>query len=72
MEYAKKVQSLGTKLDEVLVNGVRAQLNSVKEKINDSVGPYSRFVRIESKRTSDLSEELAKVKNVVSSIRTKI
>ena len=68
----KRIDLLQNKLDEVVTNSINTELLNVKEKINDSIGPYSRFVRIENKKTIEILEELMTIKKSVSSIRSKI
>ena len=48
------------RIDESITLNINTQLHSVKEKINHSLGPYSRFVRLESKKTEELVNELKK------------
>lgn len=68
----KRIDLLQNKLDEVVANSINTELLNVKEKINDSIGPYSRFVRIESKKTVELLEELKTIKRSVATIRAKV
>lgn len=60
------------RIDESITLNINTQLHSVKEKINHSLGPYSRFVRLESKKTEELVNELKVIKSTTQSIRSKI
>jgi hypothetical protein len=63
---------LQARIDESITLNINTQLHSVKEKINHSLGPYSRFVRLETKKTEELGEEMKEIKSTIQLIRSKI
>lgn len=61
-----------SRLDDVVSNNLQSQLHGIKEKIGDSIAPYSRFVRVETKKNQELSEHLKSMKSTISKIRSHI
>lgn len=71
-DISDKVRSLQSRIDESITLNINTQLHSVKEKINHSLGPYSRFVRMETKRADELTEKVKELKSNIQDIRTKV
>lgn len=71
-EIADKIRVLQGRIDESITLNINTQLHSVKEKINHSLGPYSRFVRVETKKTDELGEKMKDIKSTIQEIRSKI
>lgn len=71
-EFTEKIKVIQTRLDDVVSNNLESQLHGINEKIGNSIGPYSRFVRVETKKNTELSERLKKLKSSISEIRSHI
>mmetsp|Transcript_6393 Transcript_6393/g.10471 ORF Transcript_6393/g.10471 Transcript_6393/m.10471 type:complete len:648 (-) Transcript_6393:175-2118(-) len=71
-EISDKIRLLQSRIDESITLNINTQLHSVKEKINHSLGPYSRFVRLESKKTEELTILMKSMKSTIQDIRSKI
>ena len=71
-EIADKIRVLQNRIDESITLNINTQLHSVKEKIYHSLGPYSRFVRLETKKTEELTSKMQDIKSTVQHIRSKV
>ncbi len=68
-DFEKRIAQLRGQLDTVISNNFENELNHVSEHILETVGPYSRFVKVEQKKIEANKEQLLNLRQRVRDIR---
>jgi hypothetical protein len=71
-EFKRKVEELRNQLSRALTRQVNNEIRESSERINETIGPYRRFVRIQQEQLEESQAELVAIENGLLRIKTEI
>lgn len=71
-EFKSSVQSLKSNLDMMVSTGLEQELTNVMVRIQSTIDPYSRFVRIEKSKIAELSVRIVDAKEEIKRLKADI
>jgi small GTP-binding protein len=72
VEFQQKVAELRTRLNETLTRQVHGAITDSQEKVNESIGPYRRFVQVQQEQLNEARGELVAAEDALLRLRTEI
>jgi len=70
--YEKQLMQLEEQLDTTISNIIEKELNIVRERILNTISPYSRFIISEDKKINELKKEFSTIKESVRNLQAKV
>jgi small GTP-binding protein len=64
-DFKRKVEELRRQLNDALSRQVNNEIRDSSERINETIGPYRRFVRLQQEQLSEAQAELVTVENAL-------
>ncbi|GAC1394357.1 MAG: dynamin family protein [Ktedonobacteraceae bacterium] len=71
-DFNVKMQELRTRLHAVMQEQFKKELNNALVRVQDSIAPYTRFVRAEQKKTEAMQEQVLQLDNALVSLKSEI
>eukprot|EP01041_Mallomonas_annulata_P004479 gene4479-8914_t len=71
-EFSRRVEILRSQMSTTMASNLTNQINNLKERIMESIGPYSRFIRLENQKLEDMSVSATTLREVIRDIRNKL
>ncbi|HYW06523.1 MAG TPA: hypothetical protein VE913_06190, partial [Longimicrobium sp.] len=71
-EFSKKIAELRVRLNESLTRQVHAAIQESTEKVNESIGPYRRFVVVQQEQLNEARGELVAAEDALMRLRSEI
>ena len=62
-DFSRKIQELRAQLDRALTRQVNQEIQESSERINETIGPYRRFVRLQQEQLGEAQAELVAVES---------
>ena len=70
--FNAKMQELRTRLHTAMQEQFKKELNNALARVQDSIAPYTRFVRSEQKKTESMQEQVSQLDNALIALRSEI
>ncbi len=70
--FNAKMQELRTRLHTAMQEQFKKELNNALTRVQDSIAPYTRFVRSEQKKTESMQEQVSQLDNALIALRSEI
>ena len=71
-EFIQRLKKIQSNLNENVSQILSNQYQSLRNSISESIGPYTRFVRLEQTKLSDVTGAILDVRNMTRDIQLKI
>ncbi|GAC1647806.1 MAG: dynamin family protein [Ktedonobacteraceae bacterium] len=71
-DFNAKMQELGTRLRTAMQEQFRKELNNALTRVQDSIAPYTRFVRAEQKKTEAMQEQVLQLDTALIALKNDI
>ncbi len=71
-DFNVKMQELRTRLRTVMQEQFKKELNNALTRVQDSIAPYTRFVRAEQKKTEDMQGQVLQLDNALVTLKSEI
>ncbi len=71
-DFNAKMQELRTKLHTAMQEQFKKELNNALARVQDSIAPYTRFVRAEQKKTETMQEQVLQLNNALVALKSEI
>ncbi len=71
-DFNVKMQELRTRLRAAMQEQFKKELNNALTRVQDSIAPYTRFVRAEQKKTEAMQEQVMQLDNALISLKSEI
>ncbi len=71
-DFNAKMQELRTKLHTAMQEQFKKELNNALTRVQDSIAPYTRFVRAEQKKTETMQEQVLQLNNALVALKNEI
>ena len=71
-DFNAKMQELRTKLHTAMQEQFKKELNNALTRVQDSIAPYTRFVRAEQKKTEAMQEQVLQLNNALVALKSEI
>jgi GTP-binding protein EngB required for normal cell division/rubrerythrin len=70
--FEAKMDELRTRLHSAMAEQFHKELNSAISRVQDAIGPYTRFVRAEQKKAAAIQEQVSHLSSAVLSLKNEI
>lgn len=71
-EFQRKIEELRRQLNQALTRQVNNEIRDSSERINETIGPYRRFVRLQQEQLGEAQAELVTVENALLRLQAEI
>ncbi len=71
-DFNAKMQELRTRLHTAMQEQFKKELNNALTRVQDSIAPYTRFVRAEQKKTEAMQEQVSQLDNSLIALKSEI
>ncbi len=71
-DFNAKMQELRIRLHTAMQEQFKKELNNALARVQDSIAPYTRFVRSEQKKTESMQEQVSQLDNALIALRSEI
>ncbi|GAC1427552.1 MAG: dynamin family protein [Ktedonobacteraceae bacterium] len=71
-DFNSKMQELRTRLHTAMQEQFKKELNNALARVQDSIAPYTRFVRAEQKKTEAMQEQVSQLDNALVTLKSAI
>jgi small GTP-binding protein len=71
-EMRKKIADVRARLSQALRKQFSAEIQRSGDRIRESIAPYSRFIRAEGEKLTDVDSELSEISSAITSLRARI
>ncbi len=71
-DFNAKMQELRTRLHTAMQEQFKKELNNALTRVQDSIAPYTRFVRAEQKKTETMQEQVLQLDNSLVALKSEI
>ncbi len=71
-DFNAKMQELRTRLHTAMQEQFKKELNNALTRVQDSIAPYTRFVRAEQKKTEAMQEQVLQLDNSLVALKSEI
>ena len=71
-DFNAKMQELRTRLHTAMQEQFKKELNNALTRVQDSIAPYTRFVRAEQKKTEVMQEQVLQLNNALVALKSEI